>query len=176
MLPADLVVMSVGVRPSVALAREAGLAIGRGITVDDRMTTSDPRIFALGECAEHRGMIYGLVEPAYEHAETLARHLAGHPAAYHGTSLSTSLKVSGLPVFSAGIVDTPEDAEAIVLSDPGAGLYRKLLIRDGRLIGALFVGDIAEQGACKGLIRSGDRVGNVDDLMFGRPAPEPLAA
>jgi nitrite reductase (NADH) large subunit len=175
-LTADLVVMSVGVRPSVALAQAAGLTIGRGIMVDDRMTTSDARIFALGECAEHRGQIYGLVEPAYEQAETLARHLAGHPAEYRGTALSTSLKVSGLPVFSAGIVDTPDDAEAIVLSDPGAGLYRKLLVRDGQLIGAVFVGDIAEQGACKGLIRSGDPIGNVDDLMFGRPAPEPLAA
>jgi nitrite reductase (NADH) large subunit len=175
-LPADLVVMSVGVRPSVALAQAAGLATGRGITVDDRMTTSDPRIFALGECAEHRGLIYGLVEPAYEHADTLARHLAGEPAEYRGTALSTSLKVSGLPVFSAGTVDTPDDAEAIVLSDPGAGLYRKLLVRDGKLIGAVFVGDIAEQGACKALIRSGDPIENVDDLMFGRPAPEPLAA
>ena len=175
-LAADLVVMSVGVRPSVALAQAAGLSIGRGITVDDRMTTSDPGIFALGECAEHRGMIYGLVEPAYEHADTLARHLAGQPAEYRGTALSTSLKVSGLPVFSAGIVDTPDDAEAIVLSDPGAGLYRKLLVREDRLIGAVFVGDIAEQGACKGLIRSGDPIENVDDLMFGRTAPQPLAA
>ncbi|MET0369458.1 MAG: FAD-dependent oxidoreductase [Methylobacterium sp.] len=175
-LPADLVVLSVGVRPSVALAQGAGLEIGRGIKVDDRMTTSDPRIFALGECAEHRGQIYGLVEPAYEQADTLARHLSGGSAAYAGTSLATSLKVSGLPVFSAGLVDSPEDAEAVVLSDPGAGLYRKLLVRDGRLIGAVFVGDIAEQGACKGLIRSGDPVESVEDLMFGRPAPEPLAA
>lgn len=175
-LPADLVVMSVGVRPSVALAQTAGLAIGRGITVDDRMTTSDPRIFALGECAEHRGMVYGLVEPAYEHADTLSRHLAGQPAEYRGTSLATSLKVSGLPVFSAGIVDTPDDAEAIVLSDPGAGLYRKLLVRGGKLVGAVFVGDIAEQAACKRLIRTGDPIENVDDLMFGCPAPEPLAA
>ncbi|WP_342109049.1 NAD(P)/FAD-dependent oxidoreductase [Methylobacterium sp. SI9] len=175
-LPADLVVMSVGVRPSVALAQAAGLATNRGITVDDRMTTSDPRIFALGECAEHRGLVYGLVEPAYEHADTLARHLAGQPAEYRGTSLATSLKVSGLPVFSAGIVDTPDDAEAIVLSDPGAGLYRKLLVRDGKLIGAVFVGDIAEQAACKRLIRTGDPIENVDDVMFGCPAPEPLAA
>ncbi len=175
-LPADLVVLSVGVRPSIALAQGAGIETGRGIKVDDRMTTSDPRIFALGECAEHRGMVYGLVEPAYEHAETLARHLAGHPAEYRGTALSTSLKVSGLPVFSAGLVDTPEDAEAVVLSDPGAGLYRKLLLREGKLVGAVFVGDIGEQGACKGLIRSGDAVEDIDDLMFGRPAPKPLAA
>ncbi|GJD80152.1 pyridine nucleotide-disulfide oxidoreductase [Methylobacterium gregans] len=176
-LPADLVVMSVGVRPSVALAQAAGLAVARGITVDDRMTTSDSRIFALGECAEHRGQIYGLVEPAYEQADMLARHLAGEAAAYAGTALSTSLKVSGLPVFSAGVVDTPENAEAIVLSDPGAGLYRKLLVAEGRLIGAVFVGDIGEQALCKRLIRDGEPVGDdLDDIMFGRPAPEALAA
>ncbi|KAB1077807.1 NAD(P)/FAD-dependent oxidoreductase [Methylobacterium soli] len=173
-LPADLVVMSVGVRPSVALAQGAGLETGRGIKVDDRMATSDPRIFALGECAEHRGMTYGLVEPAYEQAEVLSRHLAGEAGAYQGTALATSLKVSGLPVFSAGVVDTPESAEAIVLSDPGAGLYRKLLVEDERLIGAVFVGDIGEQGWCKALIRSGEPVtGHLDDLMFGRPAAAP---
>ncbi|KAB1071819.1 NAD(P)/FAD-dependent oxidoreductase [Methylobacterium planeticum] len=175
-LPADLVVMSVGVRPSVALAQGAGLEIGRGIKVDDRMTSSDSRIFALGECAEHRGMIYGLVEPAYEQAEVLSRHLAGEAGAYLGTALSTSLKVSGLPVFSAGVVDTPEGAEAIVLSDPGAGLYRKLLVEGERLIGAVFVGDIGEQGWCKALIRSGEPVTHhLDDLMFGRPAASPSA-
>ncbi|WP_204324865.1 hypothetical protein, partial [Morganella morganii] len=81
------------------------------------------------------------------------------------------LKVSGLPVFSAGVVDTPESAEAVVMSDAGAGLYRKLLIEDGRLIGAVFVGDIAEQALCKALIRSGEPVAEMrDDLMFGRPA------
>ena len=175
-LPADLVVMSVGVRPSLALAQGAGLATGRGILVDDRMATSDPRIFALGECAEHRGLVYGLVEPAYEQADMLARHLSDEAAAYGGTHLATSLKISGLPVFSAGIVDTPPDAEAVTLFDPGAGLYRKLLLRENRLVGAVFVGDIAEQAACKALIRSGEPVGDVDDLMFGRPAPESLAA
>jgi nitrite reductase (NADH) large subunit len=175
-LPADLVVMSVGVRPSLALAQGAGLATGRGILVDDRMATSDPRIFALGECAEHRGLVYGLVEPAYEQADMLARHLSDEAAAYGGTHLATSLKISGLPVFSAGIVDTPPDAEAVTLFDPGAGIYRKLLLRENRLVGAVFVGDIAEQAACKRLIRTGDSIENVDDLMFGCPAPEPRAA
>ncbi|MCJ2026515.1 NAD(P)/FAD-dependent oxidoreductase [Methylobacterium sp. J-067] len=175
-LPADLVVMSVGVRPSLALAQGAGLATNRGILVDDRMATSDPRIFALGECAEHRGLVYGLVEPSYEQADTLARHLSGQSVAYEGTHLATSLKISGLPVFSAGLVDTPADAEAVTLFDPGAGLYRKLLLREGRLVGAVFVGDIAEQASCKALIRSGEPVGDVDDLMFGRPAPQSLAA
>ncbi|MEE7457696.1 assimilatory nitrite reductase large subunit [Methylorubrum populi] len=176
-IPADLVVMSVGIRASTGLAQGCGLACGRGITVDDRMTTSDPAIFALGECAEHRGLTYGLVEPAYEQAEVLARHLLGEAAAYPGTSLATSLKVSGLPVFSAGWVDTPEGAEAVVMHDAAAGLYRKLIIADNRLAGAVFVGDIAEQARCKELIRSGAPLSpdDRDDLMFG-PAPKTLAA
>lgn len=176
-IPADLVVMSVGIRASMALAQSCGLACGRGITVDDRMTTSDPAIHALGECAEHRGVVYGLVEPAYEQAEVLSRHLVGETASYPGTSLATSLKVSGLPVFSAGVVDTPDGAEAVVMHDAAAGLYRKLIIADGRLLGAVFVGDIAEQARCKELIRSGAPLSpdDRDDLMFG-PAPKTLAA
>ncbi|KQP15426.1 FAD-dependent oxidoreductase [Methylobacterium sp. Leaf93] len=179
-LPADLVVMSVGVRPNAVLAQGAGLEVGRGIKVDDRMTSSDPRIFALGECAEHRGMVYGLVEPAYDQAEVLSRHLVGEEAAYLGTSLATSLKVSGLPVFSAGEIEAPEHAETVVMSDPGLGLYRKLIIGDGKLLGAVFVGDIAEQGWCKTLIRTGEPIADHrDDLMFGRvhaPDSQSLAA
>ncbi|MCJ2036518.1 NAD(P)/FAD-dependent oxidoreductase [Methylobacterium sp. J-068] len=178
-LPADLVVLSVGVRPNVALAQNAGLETARGIKVDDRMQSSDARIFALGECAEHRGMVYGLVEPAYEQAETLSRHLVGEAAAYLGTALSTSLKVSGLPVFSAGEIEAPEGAETVLMSDPGLGLYRKLIVAEDRLLGAVFVGDIAEQGWCKDLIRTGASIADHrDDLMFGRSAsaPQPLAA
>ncbi|GJE00380.1 NAD(P)/FAD-dependent oxidoreductase [Methylobacterium isbiliense] len=177
-LPADLVVMSVGVRPSTALAQAAGLDVGRGIRVDDQLATSDPAVFALGECAEHRGQTYGLVEPAYEQAEVLARHLCGGAAAYAGTALATSLKVSGLPVFSAGVVDVPEGAEAVIWSDPAAGLYRKLVIAQNRLLGAVFVGDVAEQGWCKALLRSGTPLSRADrdDLMFGRTDPQPLAA
>ncbi|CAO4153141.1 NAD(P)/FAD-dependent oxidoreductase [Methylorubrum aminovorans] len=176
-IPADLVVMSVGIRASTALAQGCGLTCGRGITVDDRMTTSDPAIHALGECAEHRGVVYGLVEPAYEQAEVLSRVLLGEAAAYPGTSLATSLKVSGLPVFSAGLVDTPEGAEAVVMHDAAAGLYRKLIIVDDHLAGAVFIGDIAEQARCKELIRSGAPLSpdDRDDLMFG-PAPKTLAA
>lgn len=177
-LPADLVVMSVGVRPNVALAQNAGIETARGIKVDDRMQSSDARIYALGECAEHRGQVYGLVEPAYEQAEALSRHLVGEEASYLGTALSTSLKVSGLPVFSAGVVDVPEGAEAVIWSDPSAGLYRKLVIAQNQLLGAVFVGDVAEQGWCKALIRSGAPLSRADrdDLMFGRTDPQPLAA
>lgn len=171
-IPADLVVMSVGIKPSTALAAACGLELGRGIKVDDRMATSDPRIFALGECAEHRGIAYGLVEPAYEQADVLARNLAGEAAAYLGTALATSLKVSGLPVFSAGMVDTPEGAETVMVHDASDGLYRKLTIIDGRLAGAVFVGDISEQARCKELIRTGAALdpSDRDDLMFGPPA------
>ncbi len=177
-LSADLVVMSVGVRPNIALAQAAGLETARGIKVDDRMTSSDPRIFALGECAEHRGLVYGLVEPAYEQAEALSRHLMGEAASYLGTALATSLKVSGLPVFSAGEIEAPEGAETVLMSDPGIGLYRKLIFGEDRLLGAVFVGDIAEQGWCKELIRTGAPIAeHRDDLMFGRStAPHPLAA
>ena len=179
LLPADLVVMSVGVRPNVALAQNAGIETARGILVDDRMQASDARIYALGECAEHRGQVYGLVEPAYEQAEALSRHLVGEAASYLGTALSTSLKVSGLPVFSAGQIEAPEGAETVLMSDPGLGLYRKLVVAEDRLLGAVFVGDIAEQGWCKELIRTGASIAeHRDDLLFGRPAPasQPLAA
>ena len=174
-LDADLVVMAVGVRPNADLARQAGLAVGRGVQVDDGLTTSDPLIHALGECAEHRGQTYGLVEPAYEQADILARRLAGSDGAYCGTSLVTSLKVSGLPVFSAGrILEEPGD-EAVVWSDPGAGLYRKLVVSGGRLAGAVFVGDVAEGPRVKELVRTGAPLspGDRDDLMFG---PLALAA
>jgi nitrite reductase (NADH) large subunit len=184
-LPADLVVMAVGVRPHTELARAAGLEIGRGILVDDLMATSAPGIYAIGECAEHRGIAYGLVEPAYEQADTLARRLGGDEAAYQGSVLATSLKVSGVPVFSAGIVADDADGDPILLSDPASGTYRKLLIRDGRLVGALLVGDAAEGPWYRELIETGAPVEAFrQHLMFGRvlaeatqPAvPERLAA
>ena len=183
LLPADLVVVAVGVRPNVELARAAGLAVGRGVIVNDRLATSDPAISAVGECVEHRGAVYGLVEPGYEQADTLARHLAGMPAAYEGTTLATSLKVSGLPLFSAGAIADDAPGEVILLSDRRGDTYRKLVVQDGRLAGALLVGDVAEGPWYLELIRSGEPVGAFrDDLMFGRPeavgrpaaAPEPM--
>jgi nitrite reductase (NADH) large subunit len=172
-LPADLVVMAVGVRPHTELARAAGLEIGRGILVDDLMGTSAPGIYAIGECAEHRGIAYGLVEPAYEQADTLARRLGGDEAAYQGSVLATSLKVSGVPVFSAGIVADEADGEPILLSCPASGTYRKLLIRDGRLVGALLVGDAAEGPWYRELIETGAPVEAFrQHLMFGRVLAE----
>ena len=175
-LPADLVVVAVGVRPAAELANNAGLEVQRGIVVDDMLETSAPGVHAIGECAEHRGTAYGLVEPAYEQADVLARRLGGEDARYAGSLVAASLKVSGVPVFSAGIVADDAEAEPIIFSDPATGTYRKLTIRDGRLVGAVLVGDVAEGPWYCDLIRSGEPVSSFrNDLMFGRPSqpPEP---
>ncbi len=129
-LPADLIVVACGVRPNADLARAAGLACNRGVAVDDGLSTSHAGIHAIGECAEHRGQVYGLVEPAYEHARVLARRLAGETAAYQGSVTATNLKVSGVHVFSAGDFAGGTDTQDIVLSDPGIGLYRRLVLRE----------------------------------------------
>src|SRR3954467_1190419 len=138
-IDADAVIFAAGIRPNSALAREAGIAVNRGIVVDDCLQTGAPDIFALGECAEHRGTCYGLVEPAYEQARVLARHLAGAPAAYNGSVVSTNLKVSGVSVFSAGDFMGAEGSEAIVLNDARRGIYKKLVIVDGRLTGTVLI-------------------------------------
>src|SRR3954454_950437 len=115
-IDADAVIFAAGIRPNVALARDAAISVNRGIVVDDTLQTSQPGIYALGECAEHRGTCYGLVEPAYEQARVLARRLAGKPAAYQGSVVSTNLKVSGVSVFSAGDFMGGEVSESLVLS------------------------------------------------------------
>src|SRR6202012_493638 len=132
-IEADAVIFAAGIRPNVGLAKEAGIPVNRGIVVDDRLQTGAEDIFALGECAEHRGICYGLVEPAYEQAKVLAQHLAGRNAAYPGSVVATNLKVSGVGVFSAGDFMGGEGSEAIVLSDPKRGTYKKLVVTDGRL-------------------------------------------
>lgn len=172
-LPADIVVSAVGIRPNADLARESGLAAGRGVLVDDHLTTSDSAIHAIGECAEHRGICYGLVEPAYEQAGILARHLAGRPAAYSGTVPATNLKVSGVPVFSAGDFMGGPGSECIVWRDPGLGTYRKLVIRGDRLAGAVLFGETGDALWYRDLIRRGTAIGRLrDDLVFGRALAE----
>lgn len=176
-LPADLVVMAVGVRPEVSLARTAGLACGRGVRVDDGLATSDPCIFALGECAEHRGLTYGLVRPAYEQAQVLARRLAGEEASYAGSVVFTSLKVGGVPVWSGGEVADDAPGEALTLRDGRHGHYRRLLIRDGRLKGAVLVGDVADGAWYAELIGEGTDVGPIRDrVAFGRAFVEAAPA
>jgi nitrite reductase (NADH) large subunit len=176
-IDADAVIFAAGIRPNVALASDAGIPVNRGIVVDDRLQTGAPDIFALGECAEHRGVCYGLVEPAYEQARVLARHLAGGSASYAGSVVATNLKVSGVSVFSAGDFTSAEGSEAIVLSDARGGAYKKLVISGGRLTGAVLVGDTANALWYLELIRSGGPIAAIrKDMIFGRSLAIPPKA
>jgi nitrite reductase (NADH) large subunit len=176
-IEADAVIFAAGIRPNVALAKDAGIAVNRGIVVNDEMQTASPDIFALGECAEHRGTCYGLVEPAYEQARVLARHLAGRPASYQGSVVSTNLKVSGVSVFSAGDFMGGEGSESLVLTDRRRGTYKKLVIADGRLTGAVLIGDTVDALWYLELIRNREKVVAIrTDMMFGRALARPSKA
>lgn len=168
-IDADAAIFAAGIRPNVALAKDAGIPVNRGIVVDDHMQTGAPDIFALGECSEHRGICYGLVEPAYEQARVLARHLAGGAAAYGGSVVATNLKVSGVSVFSAGDFMGAQGSETIVLNDIRHGTYKKLVISDGRLSGAVLVGDVGDALWYLELIRNREPIARIrKDMMFGR--------
>ena len=181
LLPADLVVVAIGIQPEATLARQAGIVCNHGIVVDDGLATSVAGIYAIGECAEHRGVCYGLVEPGYTQARILAERLAGGGGeAYAGSVLATNLKVSGVSVFSTGEFLGPKGTEEIILSDPGLLAYKKLVIRrdaDGhRLVGAVLFGDIADGLWYQELIRSATPVGPMrSDLIFGRDFVEAAA-
>jgi nitrite reductase (NADH) large subunit len=172
-LAADLVVIAAGIRPRVELARAAGIKVNRGIAVDDQMRASLPDVYAIGECAEHRGTVYGLVEPAYRQAETAARHLLGDPAAFEGMVLSTNLKVSGVPVFSAGDIAGGEGTEAAVMEDRASGHYRKLVFAGDRLVGCVLVGEADDALWFLDLIRSGRSIARERRLLIhGREVTE----
>lgn len=179
-ISADLLVMACGIRPNTALARQAGLEIGRGIKVSDRLETSDPAIFALGECAEHRGRCYGLVEPLYEQAAVLARHLGGLSAGYTGSTDVASLKVSGVAVFSAGDIAGENGAEVIVFRDAAEKLYKKAVLRGGRLTGVVLYGSVEDGRWYADLMREQADIGAIRQaLLFGRgyaDAPDKEAA
>ena len=177
LIEAEAVIFSAGIRPNVGLAKEAGIAVNRGIVVDDVMQTSAEHIFALGECAEHRGICYGLVEPAYEQARVLAQHLAGKAASYPGSVVATNLKVSGVSVFSAGDFTGADGSETILLSDVRRGTYKKLVIADGRLTGAVLIGDTADALWYLELIRNRKPIASIRaDMMFGRALALPSKA
>jgi nitrite reductase (NADH) large subunit len=176
-IDADAVIFAAGIRPNTALAKDAGIVVNRGIAVDDHLQTAAPDIFALGECAEHRGICYGLVEPAYEQARVLARHLAGGDVAYGGSVVATNLKVSGVGVFSAGDFLGGEGSETILLSDLKRGTYKKLVIADGRLTGAVLVGDTSDALWYLELIRGRAPIAQIrSDMMFGRAFAFPARA
>ncbi|MCS3467158.1 nitrite reductase (NADH) large subunit [Pseudomonas sp. JUb42] len=170
---ADLVVMAAGVRPTTELAEQAGLQCQRGILVNDTLQTYDPRIYAIGECASHRGIAYGLVAPLFEQAKVCANHLAQLGfARYKGSVTSTKLKVTGIDLFSAGDFMGGEGTESLTLRDPFSGIYKKLVIRNDVLVGACLYGDTVDGGWYMQLIREGRSIAEIrDHLMFGQDWP-----
>ena len=169
-IPADLVVMAAGIRPNTQLAEAMGLHCQRGIVVSDTLqTTTDPRIYAVGECAAHRGIAYGLVAPLFEQGKVCATHLAQFGIGrYTGSQTSTKLKVTGIDLFSAGDFMGGAGTEEIVMSDPFGGVYKKLVIRDDKLVGACLYGDTVDGSWYFKLLRDGRPIGDIrDKLMFG---------
>ncbi|MEI8168518.1 MAG: nitrite reductase large subunit NirB [Rhodoferax sp.] len=168
--PADLVVMAVGIRPNTALAESMRLHCNKGIVVTDTLqTVTDARIYSVGECAAHRGIAYGLVAPLFEQAKVAANHLAEFGIGrYLGSLTSTKLKVTGIDLFSAGEFMGGENTEEIVMSDPFAGVYKKLVIKDDKLIGACLYGDTVDGSWYFKLLRDGRSISDIrDKLMFG---------
>jgi nitrite reductase (NADH) large subunit len=169
-VPADLVVMAVGIRPNTQLAEKMRLHVNRGIVVSDTLqTTTDARIYAVGECAAHRGIAYGLVAPLFEQGKVLANHLAEFGIGrYQGSLTSTKLKVTGIDLFSAGDFQGGDNTEEIVMSDPFGGVYKKLVIKDDKLVGACLYGDTVDGSWYFKLLRDGRSVSDIrDKLMFG---------
>lgn len=181
-LPCDLLVMAVGIRPNVALAQATGLAVGKGIHVDDQMVTSNADILAVGECVEHNGAIFGLVAPLYDQAKVAAQTLLGQPATFVQKEISTKLKVTGCDLFSAGDFADGDGREDIVFRDPGRGVYRRLVIEANRIIGAVMYGDTADSNWFFGLIRDKTDIAEMRDTLIFGPAYQggtpldPLAA
>jgi len=155
-LEADLIVMAVGIRPNVALAQESGIEVNRGIVVNDYLETKTPNVYSVGECAEHRGIVYGLVAPLYEQGAVLAKRICGvETKPYEGSVLSTKLKVSGVDVFSAGEFMDQPDTKAYRYQDDFNGVYKKVLVRDNKIIGAVLFGDTSDGARLFQWIRSG---------------------
>ncbi|OJY67031.1 MAG: nitrite reductase large subunit [Sphingobium sp. 66-54] len=168
-IPASLVVMAVGIRPAVGLARDCGLAVGRGIQVDDHMVTSDPAILAVGECVEHDGQVYGLVAPLWDMCRSLADGLVGTINPYRGSVTSTKLKVAGLDVFSAGDFSGDGMCEDIILRDASRGIYKRVVVKEDRIVGAVLYGDTADGNWYFDLLKKGEPIADIRDaLIFGQ--------
>ncbi|ACV36058.1 nitrite reductase large subunit NirB [Accumulibacter sp.] len=169
-IPADLVVMAVGIRPNTTLAEAAGIHCNRGIVVNDTLQTYDPKVYAVGECVAHRGIAYGLVAPLFEQGKVAANHLANYGISrYTGSVTSTKLKVTGIDLFSAGDFFGSKDTEEIVLNDAAAGVYKKLVIKDNRLVGGVLYGDTADGPWYFQLLRDGQDIHEIrDHLLFGQ--------
>ena len=187
-IPADLVVIAIGIRPNIELARKAGFEVNRGILVDDAMRTDDHDVFAVGECVEHRGNTFGLVAPLWEQAKVAAARLAGDDEArFIPPPISTRLKITGVDVFSAGVLCAADEAdEEVVFQDIARGVYRKLVLREGRVVGVVMYGDVTDSAWYFRLLREGTDIAPMrDTLILGRAvataaagasAPDPAAA
>jgi nitrite reductase (NADH) large subunit len=174
-VPADLVVLAIGIRPNIDLAKQAQLEVNRGIMVTDDMRTSDPEIFAVGECVEHRGNVFGLVAPIWDQAKVCAARLAGdEDALFISKALATSLKITGVDVFSAGALMAADEADdEITLRDDSRGLYKKIVLRDGKLVGAVLYGDVADGQWYLQIMRDKEDVSALRErLVFGRAFAE----
>jgi len=169
---ADLVVMAVGVRPNIELAKQAHLACDRGILVDDTLQTFDPSIYAVGECVQHRRQTFGLVAPLWEQARISAQHIAEIGVSrFSGAINATQLKVSGIEVFSAGDFSEKPERESLVLSDKRRGIYKRVVLEGNRICGAVLFGDTREAARLKELIAEQADVGPIrDQLLFDVPA------
>ena len=177
-IPADLIVMTAGVRPNIELAAGAGLRCERAIVVDDTLQTFDPRIYAVGECVQHRNATFGLVAPIWDQARVCAAHLAGAGhRRYVQQATATKLKVTGVDLYSAGDFIGAEGSEDLVLRDPRRGVYKRLVLQDGRLVGAVLYGDVKDGPWYFDLIQSGKPVAALRQrLLFGQAQCEALAA
>lgn len=167
---ADLVVMAVGIRPNTALGAESGIPVNRGIIVNDYMQTEIPHIYAVGECAEHRGIAYGLVAPLYEQAKVLAKHMCGiETKPYEGSVLSTQLKVSGVEVFSAGDFNESEEKKAIKVFDEQDGIYKKIVLRGNQIVGAVLFGDSSEGNRLFSMIQKEADISETSKISILQP-------
>jgi nitrite reductase (NADH) large subunit len=170
-VPGDLVVLAIGIRPNIDLAKAAEMEVNRGIVVDDTMRSSDPGIFAVGECVEHRGNTFGLVAPLWDQAKVCAAHLAGDAEAlFASRALATSLKITGVNIYSAGELSAAsEQDDEITLKDDRKGVYKKIVLREGRVVGAVLYGDVADGPWYLKLMQAREDVGALRDrLIFGQ--------
>jgi len=178
-IPADFVVLAVGIRPNIDLAREAGLGVNRGVLVGDDMATSDPDIHAVGECIEHNGQTFGLVAPIREQTKVCGARLAGDTATvYVPPPAFTSLKITGVDVFSAGVLASADDTdEEITLHDAKGGLYKKLIVRNDRVVGSVLYGSVGDGPWYVQLMRDGTDISAIrDQIVFGRAFVERTGA
>lgn len=182
-IDASLVVMAVGIRPNTQLAVDAGLEVGRGIVTDSTLRTSDPNIYSVGECVEVGGMVYGLVAPLYQMARVIAAHLSGpSDAEFKHTETPTKLKVTGCDLYSVGDFGEGPDREDIVLRDAMRGTYKRVILKDNKVIGAVLYGDVADGGWYNEMLKSGEDISEMrETLIFGQAfqgggAVDPLAA